>query len=51
MLGNFHNSVEHVLRNVEQSSVITQEQAKATQEIARMLDDLRLIGQKLIDVA
>lgn len=29
----------------------TQEQAKATQEIARMLEGLRVVGQKLTEVA
>ena len=51
MLKKFRNSVEQVLRNVEQSSVITQEQAKATQDIARMLDGLRLLGQRMVELA
>jgi len=40
-----------VLQNVEQSDVITQEQAKATQEIAKMLEGLRLTGQQLLEMA
>lgn len=47
----FRTSVEQVLENVKQSHSITQEQAKATQEIARMLEDLRGIGQSLIEFA
>ena len=50
-LNEFRDSVERVLRNVEQSNTITQEQATATQEIARMLDNLKEIGQKLVDMA
>lgn len=50
-LNEFRDSVEGVLKNVEQSNTITQEQATATQEIARMLDDLKGIGQKLVDMA
>ncbi|QJW47591.1 chemotaxis protein [bacterium BFN5] len=51
MLGNLSNSVLKVVNNVEQSNVITQEQAKATQSIAQMLEDLRNIGQKLMDMS
>ncbi|MBP2657665.1 MAG: methyl-accepting chemotaxis sensory transducer [Firmicutes bacterium] len=50
-LNEFRDSIESVLRNVEQSNIITQEQATATQEIARMLDELKGIGQKLVDMA
>ena len=51
LLKNFRNSVEQVLENVKLSHAITQEQAKATQEIARMLEDLRGVGQSLIELA
>lgn len=51
MLVKFRSSVEQVLHNVEQSSVITQEQAKATQDIAKMLDGLRAIGQQMLQLA
>lgn len=51
MLNKFRSSVESVLQNVEQSNSITQEQAKANQNIAHMLDNLRDIGRKLIDMA
>lgn len=50
MLGGFRNAVEQVLKNVEQSHAITQEQAKATQEIASMLDGLQGIGNKLMSM-
>jgi len=51
VLTRFRSSVEQVLSNVEQSDVITQEQAKATQEMARMVEDLRLVGQRLMNMA
>jgi methyl-accepting chemotaxis protein len=51
MLNQFRFSVEQVLKNVEHNSTITQEQAKSTQEIARMVEGLRSIGQDLIAVA
>lgn len=51
MLTKFRSSVESVLKNVDQSNIITQEQAAATQEIAHMLDDLRIISQKLINMS
>lgn len=51
MLGKFQLSVEQVLKNVEQNNIITQEQAKSTQEIAHMIDGLRNIGQSLIELA
>ncbi|TCL38863.1 propionate catabolism activator [Anaerospora hongkongensis] len=40
-----------VLKNIEQGNIITQEQAKATQEITRMLEGVRSVGQKLMDMA
>ena len=51
MLNQFRNSVERVLQNVEQCNVITQEQAGATQEIAQKLDGLRMVSQKLLEMA
>lgn len=51
MLSKFRNSVESVLKNVEQSNVITKEQSQANQNIAQMLDDLREVGHKLMDMA
>lgn len=50
MLNKFRNLVEQVSKNVEQSNVITQEQAKANQEIAQELESLREVAHKLIDM-
>jgi methyl-accepting chemotaxis protein len=51
MLSRFRLSVDKVLTNVEQGNSISQEQAKATQDIARMLEGLRAIGQNLMTIA
>jgi methyl-accepting chemotaxis protein len=51
MLNKFRNSVEYVLRNVEQSNVIAKEQSQSNQNIAQMLDSLREVGRKLMDMA
>jgi len=51
MLNKFCNSVENVLNNVEQSNAIAQEQSKANQNIALMLDSLKEIGEKMINMA
>lgn len=51
MMTRFGNSVSQVLANVEQSNGISQELAKATQEIARMLEELRVVGQNLMVMA
>ena len=51
MLIRISNSVDQVLTNVEQSNLITQELAKATQEIAHMLEGLRAVGQNLMVMA
>ena len=51
MLSTFHDTISKVLINVEQGSVITQEQAKATEEITRMLEGIRIVGQKLMNMA
>jgi len=48
MLVKFSSSVEQVLSNVEQSNNISQELAQAAQEIANMLEGLRLLGQNLM---
>jgi methyl-accepting chemotaxis protein len=50
MLNKFRGSVELVAKNVEQTNVITQEQAKAIQTVAVMLENLRTVGQKLTDM-
>lgn len=46
----FRNAVQSVLRNVEQSNAITQEQAKANQETAQMLESVREISEKLMNM-
>lgn len=51
VLTRFRNSVNDVLKNVEMNSLITQEQSKATQEIAQKIEGLRAIGQKLMQLA
>lgn len=51
MLMKFRNSLEQLLKNVEHTDIITQEQDKATQEIARMLDELQMAGRKLTEDA
>jgi methyl-accepting chemotaxis protein len=50
MLNKFRNLVEQVSKNVEQSNVITQEQANANQEIAQEIESLREVASKLIDM-
>ncbi|WP_026183910.1 PrpR N-terminal domain-containing protein [Desulfitobacterium hafniense] len=47
MLTRFHESVVQVQNNVEASSEITQEQARATQVLSQNLETLRGIGDKL----
>lgn len=49
MLNQFQESVGQVLSNVDQSNVITREQASATQEIAEKLEGLRIVAKKLVD--
>lgn len=51
MLVRFSNAVNQVLSNVEQSNSISQELAQASQEIANMLEGLRLLGQNLMAMA
>ncbi|MDR3563093.1 MAG: methyl-accepting chemotaxis protein [Negativicutes bacterium] len=51
MLLRFSQSVGQVQNNVEQGNLISQELAKATQEIAHMLEALRTVGQQLLDLA
>ncbi|MDR3563028.1 MAG: methyl-accepting chemotaxis protein [Negativicutes bacterium] len=51
MLKRFRESVLRVQKNVEQSTGITQEQAKATQALSQMLEDLRAVGEKLKTMA
>jgi hypothetical protein len=51
ILKKFRNSVESVLKNVEQSNEITKQQSLANQNIAQMLESLREVGGKLMDMA
>ncbi|MDF2501241.1 MAG: Methyl-accepting chemotaxis sensory transducer [Anaerosporomusa subterranea] len=51
MLNHFQISVERVWKTVDQTNAITQEQAKATQEINQMLESIQLIGHKLMDLS
>lgn len=51
MLIEFNKTVAQVLTNVEQSDMITQELAKDNQEITRMLEGLRSVGQNLLAMA
>lgn len=50
MLNQIRNSVGQVLTDVEQYNVISQDQARANQEIAKMLESLREVGKKLLDL-
>lgn len=47
MLAKFRDAVEQVLENVEQSNGISQDQARSTQEIVQMLEELRRVAQDL----
>jgi methyl-accepting chemotaxis protein len=51
LLNSFRDSVESVLKNVEQSNVIAKEQSESNQNIAQMLDNLREVGRNLMDMA
>lgn len=48
MLKQFQSSIEAALSNIEQGNIITQEQAKANQNIASMIDELRNVGYRLM---
>lgn len=50
ILNEFSNSVECVLKNVEQSNSIIQEQAKSNQNVAQMIDSVRKSIEKLINI-
>lgn len=50
-LKEFRHSVEAVLNNVQQSNCIAQEQARANDEIAQMLEVLREVGFELRNLA
>ncbi len=51
MLNQFQATIEQVVDGIEQSGAVSQEQAKATQDIANMVGDLQRVGQKLFAIA
>lgn len=51
LLKKFSHLVESVLSNVQQSNLIAQEQTKANQDIARMIETLREVGLNLKSLA
>lgn len=51
MINQLCNSVDKVLKNSEQSKIITQEQAGATGEISEMLEGLKNVSQKLLELS
>lgn len=51
MLKNLQDLVEHARKNVEHTNRIAHEQANATHEISRMVEDIQHAGQKLMDIA
>ena len=51
MLKNLQDLVERARVNAEHTNRITHEQANATQEISRMVEDIQQAGQKLMDIA
>jgi methyl-accepting chemotaxis protein len=51
LLKEFRHSVESVLNNVQQSNIIAQEQTRANQDIAQMLETLREVGLNLKNLA
>lgn len=51
MLNRFRDSVIRVQKNVEQSNLITQEQARSTQVLSQRIDSLKAVGEKLTTMA
>jgi methyl-accepting chemotaxis protein len=51
ILDKIRTAVEQVLTNVAQSNQISQQQAKAVQDIAQMVEGLQLTGHKLMEMA
>ena len=47
ILKEFQVTMERILESVMQNSVITQEQARSTQEITRMVENVRRVGNEL----
>ena len=51
MLEKFQGSIQCVTDGIERTSEVSQEQARATQEIAKMVEGLQLTGNKLSAIA
>lgn len=51
LLKEFRSAVDNVMKNVEESNKITQDQAEANQKIALMIDNLKDVSKKLNDMA
>lgn len=51
LLTRFQNTMEEIVNGVFQNNVIAQEQAKATQEIAQMVEELQQVGNELNTLA
>jgi hypothetical protein len=49
-LNKFCASVENVLNNVEESTIITEKQSKANEDITKMIDSLRKISKDMLDL-
>lgn len=47
MLNQFNQIMDRITQGVLQNNVITQEQARATQEITRMVEEVQLVGNEL----
>lgn len=43
-------SVENVLKNVEESTIITENQSKANEDIAKIIDSLRELAKDMVDM-
>lgn len=48
MLNKFRVLIDDMYKKIEAGNLITQEQVKATQELAQMLEDIRCVGQTLL---
>lgn len=51
LLSTFQDTMEEIANGVFQNNVIAQEQAKATQEIAQMVEELQQVGTELNELA
>lgn len=51
LLKKFYASIQRVQGGVEQSHLVIQDQAKSTQDITRMVEGLRQVGQNLLGLA